>query len=426
MRYKMGFYKVKKCETALRAQLCNWIKKVDHLDILVGIPAFNNEDTIGHVVSTVGEGLAKYFPDLRSGILVSDGGSLDDTREKSYEAKIPEGIERRVSIYRGVPGKGTSFRAVFETAKIVGAKVCVVVDADLRSITPEWVQRFAQPILEDKVDFLTPYYLRSKYDGTITNNIVYPMTRALYGVKIRQPIGGDFAFSIKLAKFYAEQDVWETDVARFGIDIWMTTLALNEGFKIGQVYLGTKIHDYKDPAADLSSMFQHVISTLFYLMGKYENKWKRICGSIEPPIFYYKKEKIEIPTLSVNIKKLHDEFFEGFKHFEPMYREILDWENFRQLKRIIKESKERNQVIFPPSLWAKILYDFAFVYQTWSRNRRRLVDIITPLYFGRTAAYCEEIKDADFDKVEEVVENQAKVFEELKPYLIRKFELWEE
>ncbi|MCP2519320.1 glycosyltransferase [Candidatus Aminicenantes bacterium AC-708-M15] len=422
----MGIYKVKKCETALREQLCRWIERIGNLDILVGIPAFNNEDTIGHVVSVAGEGLAKYFPDLKSGILISDGGSLDDTREKAYEAKIPDGIERRVSIYRGVPGKGTSFRAIFETAKILDAKVCVVVDADLRSINSDWIKRLVQPILDDKVDFLAPYYLRNRYDGTITNNIVYPMTRALYGIKIRQPIGGDFGFSTKLAKFYAEQDVWETDVARFGIDIWMTTLALNEGFRVGQVYLGAKIHDYKDPATDLGAMFQHVISTLFYLMGKYENKWKKICGSIDPPIFYYKKEKLNIETSSVNLKKLHDEFFEGFKHFEPMYREILDWENFRQLKRIVRRSKEKNHVDFPPSLWAKILYDFAFIYQTWSRNRRRLVDIITPLYFGRTASYCEEIKNADFEEVEKVVENQAEVFEELKPYLIKKFELWEE
>ncbi len=422
----MGAYKVKKCESALREQLCNWIRKVNQLDILVGIPAFNNEDTVTHVVSMAGEGLAKYFPDLKSGILISDGGSLDDTREKSYEAKIPEGIERRVSIYRGVPGKGTSFRAVFETAKIVEAKVCVVVDADLRSITPEWIQRLVQPILENKVDFLTPYYIRNKYDGTITNNIVYPMTRALYGVKIRQPIGGDFGFSSKLASFYASQDVWETDVARFGIDIWMTTLALNEGFRVGQVYLGTKIHDYKDPATDLGSMFQHVISTMFYLMGKYENKWKNIFGSKEPPSFYMTKEKNEIQSSAVNLKKLYAEFSEGFKHFEPMYREILDWENFRCLKKIIKEMKNGNQLNFPPSLWAKILYDFAFIYQTWSRNRRRLVDIITPLYFGRTASYCEEVKEANYDKVEEIVENQAKVFEELKPYLIKKFKLWEE
>ena len=52
---------------------------------------------------------------------------------------------------------------------------------------------------------------------------MYPLTRALYGQRIRQPIGGDFGMSRPLVRHYLAQPVWDTDVARFGIDIWMTT-----------------------------------------------------------------------------------------------------------------------------------------------------------------------------------------------------------
>lgn len=38
------------------------LKKVDTVDILVGIPSYNNERTIAHVVKAVQCGLAKYFP----------------------------------------------------------------------------------------------------------------------------------------------------------------------------------------------------------------------------------------------------------------------------------------------------------------------------------------------------------------------------
>jgi hypothetical protein len=48
-------------------------------------------------------------------------------------------------------------------------------------------------------DYIAPYYLRHKYDGTITNGIIYPMTRTLYGKSVRQPIGGEFGFSGSLA-----------------------------------------------------------------------------------------------------------------------------------------------------------------------------------------------------------------------------------
>jgi hypothetical protein len=96
-------------------------------------------------------------------------------------------------------------------------------------------------------DFVSPLYLRHKYDGTITNSIVYPLTRALYGREVRQPIGGDFGFSGRLASHYLTKPVWESNVARFGIDIWMTTTAIADGFKVCQTFLGAKLHNAKDP-----------------------------------------------------------------------------------------------------------------------------------------------------------------------------------
>ena len=77
---------------------------------------------------------------------------------------------------------------------------------------------------------MAPYYHRHKFDGTITNNVVYPLTRALYGQQIRQPIGGDFGMSRALFRHFLSLPVWDTDVARYGIDIWMTTTAVCGGF----------------------------------------------------------------------------------------------------------------------------------------------------------------------------------------------------
>ena len=120
--------------------------------------------------------------------------------------------------------------------------------------------------------------MRHKYDGTITNTIVYPLTRALYGKRIRQPIGGDFGFSGRLASFYLEKDVWDSDVARFGIDIWMTTTAIANGFRICQAFLGAKIHDAKDPGADLSAMLHQVVGSVFDLMEEYADDLARRQG----------------------------------------------------------------------------------------------------------------------------------------------------
>ncbi|HUU50006.1 MAG TPA: glycosyltransferase [Nitrospinota bacterium] len=414
----------KKYSSAVRENVSRWTKKLKDVDILVGIPCYNNEDTIAHVVEMVIEGLKKYYSDKKYALFISDGGSLDDTREKASRASIPLGSKRKIAIYRGMPGKGTSFRALFELAGLLTAEACVVVDSDLRSITPEWIKLLADPILEKKAEFVTPYYSRHKYDGTITNHIIYPMIRSLYGVQVRQPIGGDFGFSGGLASLYAKEDVWNTDVARFGIDVWMTTTAINEGCKIVQANLGIKVHDSKDPSIDLGPMFSEVISTLFYLMGKYENQWLNISGSKPIEIIGELKDGHKIQPVSVTLSRLREELIDGFSYFNPLYRQIIEPDNYNQLKENIDLIKQGKDIIFPPELWAKILYDFAFTFQTWNRNRRKLVNIVTPLYFGRTAAYCQEVADMDDSGSEEVIEKQAQIFENFKPYLKEKIEAW--
>ena len=49
------------------------------VDVLVGIPSFQNARTIGHVVRAVEAGLRKHFPDRRCLIAISDGNSTDGT-----------------------------------------------------------------------------------------------------------------------------------------------------------------------------------------------------------------------------------------------------------------------------------------------------------------------------------------------------------
>jgi hypothetical protein len=178
-----------------------------------------------------------------------------------------------VTVYRGVPGKGSGLRAVFEVAQFLKAKAAAVFDSDLISITPEWVRNTLEPIFQG-YDYAAPDYNRYKFDGTITNTIAYNLTRTLYGYRIRQPIGGDFGLSLPLIKYYLDQDVWESDVAKFGIDIWMTTTAVVGGFNICQSRLGVKIHGEKDPSADLGPMFRQVVGTTFQLMERYEDYWR--------------------------------------------------------------------------------------------------------------------------------------------------------
>ncbi|MCK7489543.1 MAG: hypothetical protein MZU79_04365 [Anaerotruncus sp.] len=230
-------------------------------------------------------------------------------------------------------------------------------DSDLRSITPEWIELLIKPVLEEDYDYVSPYYMRHKYDGTITNTIVYPLTRALYGKRIRQPIGGDFGFSGRLASFYLDKDVWESDVARFGIDIWMTTTAIANGFKICQAFLGAKIHDAKDPGTDLSAMLHQVVGSVFDLMEEYDGTWRTISGS-EPVATFGFIYSVGLEPIPVNLEKMIEKFQIGVKELSPFYRMFLP-EDVLAFLHDLAARPDRGAFVYPDAVWVKTVFHFA-------------------------------------------------------------------
>ena len=407
-------------DTALRVYPTKRIEEIDSADILVGIPCYNNEKTIVHVIQMVTHGLAKHFKDRRSVIFIADGGSTDDTREVAKEFEIKPWQEKVVSIYRGPAGKGTALRSVFEAADRLQVQVCAMVDSDLRSITADWVKYLLEPVLEKGYQFVAPVYVRHKFDGTITNNIVYNLTRALYGKRIRQPIGGDFAISRDAAKFYTEQEVWITDVARFGIDIWMTTSAITQGFRICQSNLGVKVHDVKDPGQHLGPMFRQVLSALFSLMEHHESYWKKIKHS-EPLETFGFEGASEPEPVKVKLDLMIELFKTGYKQFSPLWKDIFSEDSFDQISKTAKMNPKKFRL--PTDSWVKILYELAATYHFWTVNRDKLLDMMTPLYFARVASFVRQSWDMSSQEAEALVEEQAMKFEEQKDYLIK---VWDE
>jgi len=456
--------------SALPPEIKEEIARLGCADIMVGIPSYRNAATIGHVVRAAQAGLVQYFADLRPVLVNADAGSPDGTQRVVVETEPPGYVEQillvhptnrlaRVSLtypeVDGVGGKGAALRTLFEMAAALEVEALVVVDSDLRSILPEWIELLAGPIMKGGYDFVAPLYARYKYDGTITNTVTYPVTRALYGHRIRQPIGGDFGVSGDLIRHYLAQDTWTQDVSKFGIDIWMTTTALTGGFAVCQTRLGAKIHDPKDPGSDLGPMFRQVVSTLLTMARDNADRWLTITGSHDVPAYGFERV-VEPPPLEVNTLRLLAQFHSGTLTLTDTWRRMLRPDNLKSCLLLAEEAgalaesaanklgidaesgewlagpgnhpstDELSDAVagfhFPDDLWARVIYDLMIAASFGDVPVEKLVAALVPIYFGRVGSLVIENRRLSGDQAEERVERQARQFELLKPYLVDRWQ----
>jgi hypothetical protein len=406
----------------LEAQL-NDIKESD---ILVGIPSYNHVRTIGNVVQAITTGLVKYFPKAKSVLIITDGGSNDGTQEEVKRIPVENvkkilisypvhPVHKVIMPYHGIPGRGIACRTIFEIAKLLNAKACALADSDLMSITPEWMEDLLKPIYAQGFDYVAPLYAQHKFDGTLTKSIVYPITRTLYGKRVRQPIGGDFGFSGELAKFCLTKEGWQTDIGSFGTDIWITTLAMASGYNLCQTHLGPRLCDTKGSTSDLGSMFTQVVSPIYDLMEEFESLWNGTQGSEPIPTFGL-QEEAGIESVTVNVERMIRSFRLGVKDLVEIWRRIVSSETTLWLESIARLSDEAFR--FPQDLWVRIIYDFAIGYHRSSVLREHLLKSMIPLYLGWVASFVQENQKKTTSEVEENIESLCMLFEEMKPYLI--------
>ncbi len=389
-------------------------------DIVVGIPSYNEADSIFFPVEQASKGLSIYFPHQSSVIVNVDNCSEDDTKEVflNTPTKVPKIY---ASTEKGVKGKGRNIRNLFEIATGLGAHSIILLDADLKSLTPRWIKYFMEP-LTDGYDFVVPIYMRHKYDGTITNNIAYPMLRTLFGLRIRQPIAGDFAISGRLANCLLSEPTWDEDIYNFGIDIWMTTVAISRNFNVCQAFLGsTKTHRPKDPASDLGPMFSQVVGTIFKLMKNFEYVWKYKNESRPSVIYGFGLGQSGVSEeVKVNTELLHKSFLQGFEEYGEIWQQVLMPSNLQVVNRLAEADPE--QFHYEDDEWVRVLFDFALA-SVFNKeiDNEKLLEALIPLYYSCTLSFVNRVSKMDDAETELYLEDRSRRFEETKYYLIERW-----
>ena len=379
---------------------------MEKASIIVGIPSYNEADSIPFVTTQVDIGLQRFFGTERCLILNLDNSSPDNTRA-AFLSTATRTRKAYISTPPGVRGKGNNMLNLLRAALRSDAKAIACVDADLRSICPEWMHNLLSPVLKG-FDLASPCYLRHKYDGTITNNIVYPLVYGLLGKNLRQPIGGDFAFSPRLARHWLSKE-WTSTTRQYGVDNFMTTHALLGGFRLCQANLGAKVHKVSQPK--LNIMFAQVVDTLFRTLLQNVGSWNT-AETIEELPGYGAHPYSETPALELDLEQVQHTAASEFSKQMPMLREALTEETFAAFH----DAVVNNNYCIGPDLWARAVYGLMMFYSAGKQNET--VECLRPLYFARIAAFARQTAGCDHAAAESIILEQARTFHKLRPYIM--------
>jgi glucosylglycerate synthase len=420
------------------------LKSIGEVDLVIGLPTYKNAQAAAHVARTVLAGARQHYPHLRTVLINADAGLEATTRQAVAAQTGHNGFKDSVVTgrYDGLLGQGSAIAALLDAALALDAKAVVVLDSQTQTITPNWVAGLAHLILENKADLVTSRYRWPLPEGGLSDLIVYPLFRALWGQSVRHPAAPDFALSPALAAAVLDEDIWETEAATFGLPLWLSTHAILGPWRTAQSALGEKQLVQPPPheatsrarrrtvqrqAAQWQVQFQTVVSALLRQVYDYRQQWANITtfNSVSTLTEFMSPVSFAQTTsaLDLDTTLLLDELPLGWIEYRSLWQQVLTAKNLTSIEALAALPPDR--FYFPADLWARIIYDFAVVFNKGDCDPSQIVTSLWPLYQGRLAAFWQEVAGLSVVGYEGTVAAQAVEFEETRPYLADRWQAYQ-
>ncbi|HEU4438783.1 MAG TPA: hypothetical protein VFT36_06005, partial [Methylomirabilota bacterium] len=218
------------------------IERIGTADLVIGLATAGPAPALAAVAAAVRTGLDAHFPGQSAAI-----AHVDQARSEETTAAVASALgDLRVVSVGPLAGKddtldwAAAVRAVLTVGRRLEARAIVMLNAELASMTGEWLRGLASPVLKEDYGLVLPLYRRFRYDGTLTQALVVPLIRSLFGRQLAHPIAEEFGCSGPAAEVFLKDPVWETDLGRHGLEFWLPTAAIEQGFTVSQAVLGPR------------------------------------------------------------------------------------------------------------------------------------------------------------------------------------------
>jgi len=380
--------------------------KIGEADIVVGVPFYNEADTIAPVLKTVRKGLEVFYPDQKSVIVaagaLAGGKALKLINTLPQSAKISQ-IAFLLNDER-MTGKGWGIRAIVEIARSLGADLAIL-EADLKSrrrdgavegLVPDWINLLLNPIRREEMDLVISRFNRHYFESPISTHLVYPLLTTIYNRPIHDLVGGQWGISHRLLRTYLQDPhyPWSTEISGYGVDSWLATTAITSEAKVCEANLGIKIH--KPSAAKTELVLRRVAEGLFEQVVADKEWWGKVETIGELPLLqplptFGPKKAHQPDEVQIIPQELIAKYKQGFNKFHSLYEGILPEEAYRQLEKLARTTTKSFE--FPPKLWAQIVYHLLLAFAFGKEFARGdLMNSFIPLHEGRIASFALEIE----------------------------------
>ncbi len=385
-------------------------------DVVIGIPAERDRTPAGEAALAMQAGLRALFPD-RPTLTVVLASDAEGTVQPGM-ALLPAGDGRPAPVlHAGSSGPESALRTLLDVALAANAPACALLEPMPRSRDPAWLRALLDPVLRGDADLVAPSYARRRFDGVLVTGIVYPLTRALFGQRIRQPLGREIVLSRRLAEHLSGDDAWRADPAHAGTELWVITKALVRECRCAQIFLGPRPVPQAQPP-DVADALASVLGSLFHEMDLHAARWQRVRRS--SPVATFGEEHLPDETVPPpDPRSLVSAFALGMQDLRRLWGPVLPPNTLYALQRIRQEPAEGFRV--PDRIWARVVYDFAVAWRVKAMDRLQLLRSLTPLYMGWLASFVNEVGALDRIATEERVDRLCEAFEAEKPYLISRW-----
>ena len=176
-------------------------KEEQGVTISLGLPALNEEETVGNVIQTLKRALMEEVPLLDEMVLI-DSGSVDYTREIAADLGIPVYIHQEIlPQYGSYSGKG---EALWKSLYVLRGDLIAWIDTDIVNIHPRFVYGLLGPLLRRRdVDYVKGFYRRPLHragilvgggGGRVTELTARPFINLFFPELsgVLQPLSGEY------------------------------------------------------------------------------------------------------------------------------------------------------------------------------------------------------------------------------------------